>query len=83
MRFLEKLPLPLEPEYRVAMSEEDLALLAIIFLAHLETRKEDDDNIAVAALQLADILTHVRGDDHRWFHKASHKLKKLCAKARR
>ena len=82
MRFLEKLPIPLSPEFRVGFSEEDLLALARVFLAFLEKGQEPTDDIAHLALVLSEVLNKAGGDDFRHYRKIAHKLKKSSSKAR-
>lgn len=79
MRFLEKLPLVVSPEYRVAFDEEDLSILASLFLAY----KDPSDAICLAALELSEILKQVKGDDFRHYQKLSQKLKKMSSRPAR
>lgn len=81
VRLVEKLPLIISPEFRLSLTEEDLAVLAIVTVAYLESNPEAENSIATASLELAEILKKVGGDDFRWFQKMSKKLKKLSAKA--
>jgi len=76
MRFLEKLPVPLSPEYRVALEEEDIAALATVFLIYLESTPDPSEVVKTVALSFCEVLKQVKGEDHRWFQKMAHKLRK-------
>ena len=81
MRLIERLPLPLSPEYHLGLTESELKITASIFLAYLENGLEPlSPETTIAALTLADILSQVEGDDYRWFKKASKNIRKRCSK---
>lgn len=82
MRLLEVLPLVHSLEYRVRCEEGSLAATATVFLAYLETHPHPEEVITTTALELAQTLQSVRGDDARWFQKISHKIKKLAQKSK-
>ena len=82
MKFLEKLPFAV-PEYRVALEEGNLAAIASALLLYLEKTEDPEEIVAITALALCPILEKVQGEDHRWFRKIAHKLKKMSSEATR
>ena len=78
MKFLERLSLSQSTEYRIACDEDALLALSEALLAALPQNPSYD----VVALELAQILDQVKGDDFRKFRKLSHKLKKLAGKSK-
>jgi hypothetical protein len=83
VKLLEKLPLPLYTQYRVSMDEEDLGILATVFLAYLEKTERLEESVAIRALELVELLKEIKSEDYRHYWKLAEKIKKKSSQAPR
>jgi hypothetical protein len=79
VKLIERLDLN-PPEYRVKLSDDEIAALGVAMWVFLKHEVKLADDVVITALELAALLRKVRGDRARWSLKMAKKIEQKLKK---